>query len=55
VLACLPKRRPLSLGPPANFHYGLQLPESARTAVLVGGPIAKHGSPIAPELGDMGR
>ena len=27
----------------------------AGTAVLVGGPIAKHGSPIAPELGDMGR
>jgi hypothetical protein len=26
-----------------------------RAAVLVGGPIAKHGSPIAPELGDMGR
>ena len=25
------------------------------TAVLVGGPIAKHGSPIAPELGDVGR
>ena len=24
-------------------------------AVLVGGPIAKHSSPIAPELGDMGR
>jgi len=26
-----------------------------RPDVLVGGPIAKHGSPIAPELGDMGR
>src|SRR5712691_12775660 len=24
-------------------------------AVLVGGPIARHSSPIAPELGDMGR
>ena len=24
-------------------------------AVLVGGPIAKHGNPIAAELGDMGR
>jgi hypothetical protein len=26
-----------------------------RAAVLVGGPMAKRGSPIAPELGDMGR
>jgi hypothetical protein len=23
------------------------------TAVLVGGPIAEHGGPIAPELGDI--
>jgi hypothetical protein len=27
----------------------------ARSVDLVGGPIAKHGSPIAAELGDMGR
>ena len=42
----------------ADGHNSLHVTPVKRdelTAVLVGGPIAKHGSPIAPELGDMGR
>ena len=38
-----------------NSLHVIPVKRDELTAVLVGGPIAKHGSPIAPELGDMGR
>src|SRR2546423_466964 len=51
-----PRAKPGGPRGPTSRSVTAGVKENARSpAVLVGGPIAQDGSPMAPELGDMGR
>ena len=55
MILLLPGQRSSVAADGHNSLHVIPVKRDELTAVLVGGPIAKHGSPIAPELGDVGR
>ena len=55
MILLLPGQRSSVAADGHNSLHVIPVKRDELTAVLVGGPIARHGSPIAPELGDMGR
>ena len=55
MILLLPGQRSSVAADGHNSFHMIAVKRDELTAVLVGGPIAEHGGPIAPELGDMGR
>jgi hypothetical protein len=55
MILLLPGQRSSVAADGHNSLHVILVKRDELTAVLVGGPIAKHGSPVAAELGDMGR
>ena len=53
MILLLPGQRSSVAADGHNSLHVIPVKRDELTAVLVGGPIAKHGSPIAPELGDI--
>ena len=53
MILLLPGQRSSVVADGHNSLHVIPVKRDELTAVLVGGPIAKHGSPIAPELGDI--
>ena len=53
MILLLPGQRSSVAADGHNSLHVIPVKRDELTAVLVGGPIAKHGSPIAPELAEL--